>query len=64
MCGARPSVYTSGACRRGPSWPRVPGGEPLKKLLGLFGLVAILGGFLMFWRRKQDDEAFLDEELD
>jgi len=36
----------------------------VKKLLGLFGLVAVLGGFLMFWRRNQDDDAFLDEELD
>ncbi len=36
----------------------------MKKLVGLFGLIALVGGFLMFWRQGQDDDAFLDEELD
>lgn len=36
----------------------------MKKVFGLFGLVAVVGGFLMFWRRGGDDDAFLDEELD
>lgn len=35
----------------------------VKKVLSLFGLLAVVGGLLMFWRRG-DDDAFLDEELD
>ncbi len=36
----------------------------MKKFLGMFAVLAALGGALMFWRRKKDDDEFLDEELD
>ena len=36
----------------------------MKKVLGVFALLAALGGTLMFWRRRQDDDEFLDEELE
>lgn len=36
----------------------------MKKVLGIFTLLAALGGALMFWRRGQDDDEFLDEELE
>ena len=36
----------------------------MKKVLGVFALIAALGGALMFWRRHQDDDEFLDEELE
>jgi LPXTG-motif cell wall-anchored protein len=36
----------------------------MKRILGLFGLLAVVGGALMFWRRRKDDDAFLDEELE
>jgi hypothetical protein len=36
----------------------------MKKFLGIFALLAAIGGALMFWRRQQDDDEFLDEELD
>lgn len=35
----------------------------MKKLLGIFALIAAAAGALMFWRRQQDDDEFLDEEL-
>jgi hypothetical protein len=40
------------------------GGFTVKKALGLFGLIALIGGVVMFWRRNQEDDEFLDEELD
>lgn len=36
----------------------------MKKVLGVFALLAALGGALMFWRRRQDNDEFLDEELE
>lgn len=36
----------------------------MKKLLGLFAVFAAVGGALMFWRRRQTDDEFLDEELE
>jgi len=36
----------------------------MKKWLGLFGLVGAVCAALMFWRQRQDDDEFLDEELD
>lgn len=36
----------------------------MKKVLGIFALLAALVGALMFWRRRQDDDEFLDEELE
>jgi uncharacterized Tic20 family protein len=36
----------------------------VKKILGMFALIGALVGALMFWRRRQDDDEFLDEELD
>ena len=42
-----------------------PGLEiPVKKVLGIFALVGALIGALMFWRKRQDDDEFLDEELE
>jgi hypothetical protein len=35
----------------------------MKKVFGLFGLVALVAAALTFFRRKGDDEEFLDEEL-
>lgn len=35
----------------------------MKKLFGIFALIAAAAGALMFWRRQQDDDEFLDEEL-
>lgn len=36
----------------------------MKKFLGIFALLGALAGAVMFWRRSQDDDEFLDEELD
>ncbi len=36
----------------------------MKKLIGIFALLGALVGAVMFWRRRQDDDEFLDEELD
>ena len=36
----------------------------MKKVLGLFGLVGAIGALFLFFRRKRDDDEFLDEELD
>lgn len=46
-------------CFTGSDWR-----SPVKKVLGLFGLLAAAGAVLMFWRRNRDDDEFLDEELD
>ena len=37
---------------------------PVKKFLGIFALLGALVGAVMFWRRRQDDDEFLDEELE
>jgi uncharacterized Tic20 family protein len=37
---------------------------PVKKILGLFALIGAAVGALMFWRRRQDNDEFLDEELE
>jgi len=36
----------------------------MKKFLGIFALLGALAGAVMFWRHNQDDDEFLDEELD
>jgi LPXTG-motif cell wall-anchored protein len=36
----------------------------MKKVLGLFGLVGAIGACIFFFRRKRDDDEFLDEELE
>ncbi len=35
----------------------------MKKLFGLFGLVGALSAVFYFFRRGNDDDEFLDEEL-
>jgi hypothetical protein len=37
---------------------------PVKKVLGIFALLGALVGAMMFWRQRQDDDEFLDEELE
>jgi len=45
--------------------PGHPGCEvPVKKLLGIFALLGAMVGAVMFWRKQQDDDEFLDEELE
>jgi hypothetical protein len=46
------------APRRGTQEARV------KKVFGLFAVFAAIGGALMFWRKRQTDDEFLDEELE
>ncbi|MGI8926414.1 MAG: LPXTG cell wall anchor domain-containing protein [Tepidiformaceae bacterium] len=36
----------------------------MKKFFGLFALLAAVGGAVMFWRKRKDDDEFLDEELE
>jgi LPXTG cell wall anchor motif len=36
----------------------------MKKILGLFGLIGAIGAAVMFFRKKRDDDEFLDEELE
>ncbi len=36
----------------------------VKKFLGIFALLGALAGAIMFWRRRADDDEFLDEELE
>ncbi|MEX0782676.1 MAG: hypothetical protein WD557_08500 [Dehalococcoidia bacterium] len=36
----------------------------VKKVFGLFAVFAAIGGALMFWRKRQTDDEFLDEELE
>jgi uncharacterized Tic20 family protein len=36
----------------------------VKKFLGIFALLGALVGAVMFWRRRADDDEFLDEELE
>ena len=36
----------------------------MKKVLGLFGLVALIAAAVAFFRRSGDDDDFLDEELE
>jgi len=40
------------------------GGSLMKKLLGLLALAGAAVAALMFWRRKSNDDEFLDEELE
>jgi hypothetical protein len=45
--------------------PGRPAQEVLvKKVFGLFAVLAAIGGALMFWRKRQTDDEFLDEELE
>jgi hypothetical protein len=36
----------------------------VKKVLGIFALVGAVFAALTFWRNRQTDDEFLDEELD
>ncbi len=36
----------------------------MKRLLGLTAIFAAIGGVLFFWRKRQSDDEFLDEELE
>lgn len=36
----------------------------MKKFLGLFALLGAFVAALMFWRRRKEDDEFLDEELE
>lgn len=36
----------------------------MKKFLGIFALLGGLAAAVMFWRRRQEDDEFLDEELE
>ena len=36
----------------------------MKKKLGVMGLLAAVAAAVMFWRRKGEDDEFLDEELE
>lgn len=36
----------------------------MKKVLGVFAILGAVAAALMFWRRRKDDEEFLDEELE
>ena len=38
--------------------------DTVKKVLGIFALLGALVGAMMFWRKRQDDDEFLDEELE
>jgi hypothetical protein len=40
------------------------GGRSMRKLLGLLGILAVIGAITALMRRGQDDDEFLDEELD
>jgi hypothetical protein len=35
----------------------------MKKILSILGILAVVGALVAFFRREQDDEDFLDEEL-
>jgi len=36
----------------------------VKKFLGMFALIGAAVAALMFWRRRKEDDEFLDEELE
>jgi uncharacterized Tic20 family protein len=36
----------------------------MKKVLGILALLGAVVGVILFWRRRQEDDEFLDEELD
>jgi hypothetical protein len=36
----------------------------MKKVLGIVALLGAVVGVILFWRRRQEDDEFLDEELD
>jgi hypothetical protein len=36
----------------------------VKKFLGVFAVLGAVAGALMFWRKRQTDDEFLDEELE
>ena len=41
-----------------------PGESGMKKFLGIFAVFGAVAAGLMFWRKRQDDDEFLDEELE
>ena len=36
----------------------------MKKILGLLGIIAVVGAIMSLMRRGDDDDEFLDEELE
>ncbi len=36
----------------------------MKKFFGLFAVLGAAAAALMFWRKRQNDDEFLDEELE
>jgi len=36
----------------------------LKRFLGILAVLGAIAGAVMFWRRRQEDDEFLDEELE
>ena len=56
------ALYSNSARDPSHCWPCRE--DSMKKWLGLFGLLGAIAAAVMFWRRQQDDDEFLDEELD
>jgi hypothetical protein len=59
-----PSPFSLSAYTGSAPGNRALGGFPVKKFLGIFALIGAAVGAVMFWRRRQDDDEFLDEELE
>lgn len=61
-----PVLYSKDT-RTWPAHPGQPGRAPwrssVKKFLTLFGLLSAIGAVVFYFRRNQDDDEFLDEEL-
>ena len=57
--------YTSGAAQLSPVLrASAPGRFREKKFFGLFAVLGAAAAALMFWRKRQNDDEFLDEELE
>lgn len=64
-CRKRAILYSGFPAGPRLSAPGRPGKEKtLKKFLGLFAVLGAIAAAVMFWRRNQDDDEFLDEELE